>query len=76
MKYFADLSLKRTINNPLQIVILNEDNKMYSINANKLEWFDNRILLLKYNFGEDELVEITKEDANQILLSWGAEALK
>lgn len=76
MKYFADLSLKRTVNNPLQIVILTEDNKMYSINANKPEWFDNRILLLKYNFGEDELVEITKEYANQILISWGAEALK
>ncbi|MDD4001023.1 MAG: hypothetical protein PHX62_09075 [Bacilli bacterium] len=76
MKYFADLRLKRTLQNPLQIVILKEEeSKMYAINSNNLDCYIDENTYWKYKFGEDELVEITLADAEKIVTSWGGKLL-
>lgn len=76
MKYFADLRLKSTLQNPLQIVILKEEeSKMYAINSNNLDWYIDENTYWKYKFGEDDLAEITRIDAEKIVTSWGGKLL-
>ena len=75
-KYFADLSIISTIENPYRVVVYDYDKKnMYTMNSDSLKWFISDSLYVDYLFGKDDLKEITEEKAKEIVKRWGGEWL-
>jgi len=70
MKYYFDVRFGKSIKNPLQIIFV-ENGVAKGINENNHSYYDASNIYLDYNFAEIDLVQVSKNEVNDVLSKWG-----